>query len=432
MTDSRHVTHTTTFRLASVASRRRPAFVVAAMLLVAACAADQVSVDSAATSSAPLPTSTAPLPSTTSAISSSTSAVPDESGGFPSNLFASLGDGPVDVALAAELQAVLDASADEFGYTAAVISPAGSWSGASGMANAERAMVPNDQMSIASVTKVVVAAQVMQLVEAGKLSLDDLAADLLPADLGFDTNGARVIDLLSMRSGISDFFPDLNDLQQALAKDRLHVWTTEEKLATISPDRGPVGENWTYVGVNYLLLGLIIEEVTGGSVAEALRSGVLAGDGYERLIFQPDERPTEPMAMPFAASADTFSAGGGFLPSLAGATMATSEGAMASDSMTLARWFRALCAGEITSPASLDEMTDFAERPGYGIGLRDRSLDYWLGAGAVGHPGRNPEGYQSVALCFQDPVGVVVVLANAHHDDGGDTLAGLLVQTASN
>ena len=66
---------------------------------------------------------------------------------------------------------------------------------------------------IASITKTLVAAQVMQLVEAGELSLDDLAADRLPPDLEFDTNGATIADLLSMRSGISEYFADEDELR---------------------------------------------------------------------------------------------------------------------------------------------------------------------------------------------------------------------------
>ncbi len=156
-------------------------------------------------------------------------------------------------------------------------------------------------------------------------------------------------------------------------------------LATVAPERGPLGEGWEYIGTNYLLLGVIIEQVTGRSVAEVLRSGVLDRDGFERLIYQPDERPTDPMAMPSGAPAKTFEENGGYLPSHANATMFTSEGAMASDAPTLARWFRALCAGQIVSPASLDEMTDFDERPEYGLGVWDRWPEYGGASGALGH-----------------------------------------------
>ncbi len=166
-------------------------------------------------------------------------------------------------------------------------------------------------------------------------------------------------------------------------------------------------------------------------MAEVLRSGVLDGDGYERLIYQPDERPTEPMAMPLGASADTFDENGRYLPSLANATMFTSEGAMASDSLSLARWFRALCAGQIVSPASVDEMTDFEKRPEYGLGIWDRRLEYGYESGALGHTGLAREGYRTAGLCFQNPGTVVAVLANEAEQVDVDTVAGDLVLAAS-
>jgi D-alanyl-D-alanine carboxypeptidase len=359
------------------------------------------------------------------------SASPSEAAAaFPTAVFAGLGDEPVSDELAAELQEVLDRSGNGDGLTATLITPQGTWSGATGLAAGDRAMVPEDQMSIASITKTLVAAQVMLLVEAGELGLDDLAADRLPPDLEFDTNGARIVDLLSMRSGISEYFADEDELRKVLLDDPLHVWTLDERLATVSPERGPVGQEWEYIGTNYLLLGLIIERVTGRSVAEVLRSGVLSGDGYERLIYQPDERPTDPIAMPRGASADTFDENGGFLPSIANATMFTSEGAMASDSLSLARWFRGLCAGGVVSPASLNEMTDFEKRPEYGLGIIDRRFEYGWDSGALGHTGLVREGYRTAALCFQDPGIVVVVLANSEEHDA-DTTAGKLVDAAS-
>ena len=191
---------------------------------------------------------------------------------FPIAVFAGLGGEPVSDDLAAELQEVLDTSANGHGITATVMTPEGTWIGATGFAAGDRAMVPNDQMSIASITKTPVAAQVMQLVEAGKLALDDLAADRLPPDLEFDTNGARIVDLLSMRSGISEYGGDEDELREATMADPLRVWTLEEKLATVAPERGPVGQEWEYIGTNYLLLGLIIEQVTGRPIAEVSSS----------------------------------------------------------------------------------------------------------------------------------------------------------------
>ena len=397
-------------------------------LVLAACAATApgATPDRVATPAAtPRPTA---VPGQTAA--STPTPAPTGAWHFPVASFAGLADGPVPRDLAAVLQGVLESSAGGQGVTAAVISPQGTWSGATGLAAVDRAMVPDDQMGIGSITKTIVAAQVMQLVEAGEIGLSDPAADHLPPDLVFDANGATIEDLLSMRSGISEYFVDEDDLLAALTTDPLRVWTTDEKLATVAPKRGPVGQDreWEYLGTNYLLLGLIIERVTGRAVADVLRDGVLEGDAYARLIYQPDERPTEPMAMPGGASADTFDTGGGYLPSMANATMFTTEGAMASDALSLARWFRALCAGAIVSPASVDEMTDLRKRPEYGLGIWDRRYEYGSASGALGHTGLVREGYRAAAMCFQDPVMVVAVLANAEHDV--ETTAGNLWDAA--
>ena len=92
-------------------------------------------------------------------------------------------------------------------------------------------------------------------------------------------------------------------------------------LELVPADRAPAGEHFEYSNTNYLLLGLVIEQVRGRPVADVLRDGVLSIDGVERLIYQPDEVPTEPMAMPDGESTAALEKGGGYLPSLAGATV---------------------------------------------------------------------------------------------------------------
>ena len=175
-------------------------------------------------------------------------------------------------------------------------------------------------------------------------------------------------------------------------------------LELVTPDRAPAGEEFEYSITNYLLLGLVIEQVQGRPLAEVLRDGVLGIGGTERLIYQPDELPTEPMAMPDGESATALEEGGGFLPSLAGATAAGPAGGMASDSRSLARWWRALCAGEIVSQASLTEMTTMHD--GYGLGLHQADPP-----GTVGHGGEHV-GYVSMAGCLPETGAVVVVLSN--------------------
>ena len=69
----------------------------------------------------------------------------------------------------------------------------------------------------------------------------------------------------------------------------MRVWTAEEKLATVAPERGPVGQDraWEYIGTNYLLLGLImlyrsVPEAARSFDLRVLRSAAAAGSTTTR------------------------------------------------------------------------------------------------------------------------------------------------------
>lgn len=123
------------------------------------------------------------------------------------------------------------------------------------------------------------------------------------------------------------------------------------------------------------------------------------------------------MAMPAGAASAVLEVRGGYLPSLASVTAYNASGAIASDSLSLARWWRALCAGEIVSQASLTEMSTFEPAPhldSYGLGLYNPANGYAL---AFGHTGQLP-GYMSWAACLPEDEAVIVVLTNHEVADG--------------
>ncbi|MBA3403872.1 MAG: hypothetical protein H0U13_04150 [Gemmatimonadaceae bacterium] len=107
--------------------------------------------------------------------------------------------------------------------------------------------------------------------------------------------------------------------------------------------------------------------------------------------------------MPCGESTDVLEVGGGFLPSRGVVTEVRAGGAMASDASSLARWWRALCAGEIVFQASLTEMTTM--HGGYDWGCTSRTPPRTVGHGGEGN------GYVSLAGCLPAS-GVVVVLSN--------------------
>jgi D-alanyl-D-alanine carboxypeptidase len=330
----------------------------------------------------------------------------DQAPAFPTAAFTDISEDPVSEGAAAEFQAILNDMAGEAGMAATLMSPDGTWSGAVGKADGVRDVRVNDQFAIASVVKSVIAAQVMQMVEAGELDLDDPAAAHLPPDLDFDTNGATIRQLLSHRSGIPQTDFEAED-KRLLAHPR-RLWTPAEALELVPPERAPAGEEFEYANANYQLLGLVIEQIRGRPVADVLRDGVLDVDGTDRLIYQPDEKPTAPMAMPGGQSTAALKKGGGYLPSLAAASAdGAAGGAMASDAPSLARWWQAFCAGEIVSQASLNEMTTLHD--GYGLGLY--TPDWY--EQTVGHGGESlRRWYVSWAGCVPEEYAVVVVLSN--------------------
>ncbi|HYI43904.1 MAG TPA: serine hydrolase [Actinomycetota bacterium] len=200
-----------------------------------------------------------------------------------------------------------------------------------------------------------------------------------------------------------------------MTNDRRRAWKPAELLELVPADRSPVGDSFEYADTNYLLLGMAIEHARGRSIAEVLRHGVLNIDGVDRLIYQPDEKPTAPMAMPGGRSIAGLEKGGGYLPSLAGSTSDGPGAAMASDAPSLARWWRAFCAGEIVSQGSLTEMAAFDNVGEYGLGLFEVADPY---AGGVGHTGSHV-GYVSWGGCLPESGAVVVVLHNRVVDDIG-------------
>ena len=354
---------------------------------------------------------------TTSASTTSRSAT--ALGAFPA-----LPTGELPRATATQLQQTLAEFAPNLvpGATATVIvAGVGVWSGAAGTADGTTPMVPGAQFGIASLTKTVIAAEVLQLVERGALGLDDPVSEHLPDGFEFETNGATVRNLLSMESGIPD--PTLT-LAEVL-KDPLRTWTPQEVLATVPASRSKPGDHFVYEDANYMLLALVIESVTGKTVASALRADVLADPLLARLVYQPEERPTAPLALPFDGAGlrpDAVNAGGGYLESRSEASWANGSGGMASDAPALAVFGYRLYGGGMLSLDSARAMTDFDGNDAsdrYGLGTFYQSpIAPGLGPLAVGNGGWG-QGYSAVLTVLPDRGIVIAVLTNR----GGDPVS---------
>lgn len=120
----------------------------------------------------------------------------------------------------------------------------------------------NTPSLISSITKTFTAVVVMQLVEEGKLSLDDTVDTWFPEQPNGDKITVRM--LLSHTSGLANFSTIFGNNEEKWIRE----WTPEE-LITEANKAGPVGKpgsRWAhYSSTNYTMLGLIIEKVTGNS-----------------------------------------------------------------------------------------------------------------------------------------------------------------------
>lgn len=291
---------------------------------------------------------------------------------------------------------------------AAVITPDGSWSGAAGIGGPDgRTATVADEFAIASVTKVITATLVMRLVEQGRMDLDMPLSTYL-GDVRADANGASVRQALGMRSGMADFGPDA---ASAIAADPAHHWTAGELIARFPGAEAQAGERYIKSGPSYVLLGLVVEHVTGRSLTNALRTEVLDPVGAKRILEQGAGVDTpKPWALPTTAHLGAFEVGdlgaGGAISCISSASFGPGSGSIASDAPSLAAWTWHLFAGDIIERASLAAMLPDADAHGLGIDVLESPLDK-----AIGLTG-GKTGYGTVLAVIPAEQTVAVVFVN--------------------
>ncbi|MGB0429591.1 MAG: serine hydrolase domain-containing protein [Bacteroidia bacterium] len=195
-----------------------------------------------------------------------------------------------------------------FGAVVSIESPDFSWTSAKG--NFET----SSQYFIASTSKLYTSAVIFQLLDEGKLSLDDRISDYLDASImdelhlldGKDySNEITINHLLSNTSGLPDYFEgkggDGTKLVDELMGGNDDSWTFEECIAiskTMEPEFAPGAEGKAlYSDTNFQLLGIIIEIITGISISEAYQTRIFEPLGLSQTFLYLDENDTRPKKM---------------------------------------------------------------------------------------------------------------------------------------
>lgn len=181
---------------------------------------------------------------------------------------------PLPDGLRTRIQAKLDSLRDASSFPGATLGVAladgRSLAFATGMADTSlhSPMTPAARMPAGSVGKTYVAAVAMQLVHEGSLKLDAPIADHLGGEPWFDRlpNGrsTAVRMLMNHTTGLARWEFDERMLQE-LTRDPDKVWTPAERISYVldKPPPFEAGRGWSYADMNYILLAMIIERITG-------------------------------------------------------------------------------------------------------------------------------------------------------------------------
>ncbi|TDO49865.1 CubicO group peptidase (beta-lactamase class C family) [Kribbella sp. VKM Ac-2527] len=398
----------------------RPALVLTALALIApvACTSD----DDGTVEPTAAPT-----------VSGKPTAVPGTPTVRPQNRTPAPSTKALDPAKAAALQAVLakvvklnatipDAYVAARGITAAVVTDKWMWSGAAGVDAAGTTLVPTTMLGAASITKTFVAAEVILLASAGKIDLDAPLSQYVRHRL--TENDAPIRQHLAMRAGVPNFRPEeYAQLDKAIAAAPGKHWTAEEVLAYNTGPLLPPDSPYSYSNPSYLLLGLLIEKVTGQSLATVLRRDLARPAGLERAAFQDAEQPRPPLAEdrnPLCGKARD-----GFVPCRAFASSLGASASLAADAPTIARWGYQLYGGRV-GPAELVRQMSLGEG---NFGLGTMLFSYTFGNFlAFGHSGQLPDHTSMLVSVPELRLSVAVLVAAGGKD--ADELAGELIRAA--
>jgi CubicO group peptidase (beta-lactamase class C family) len=171
------------------------------------------------------------------------------------------------------------------------------------------------------------------------------------------------------------------------------------------------GTQWKYSNVGYVVLGMLIEKVTGEPYGRYLESAILRPNGLGETHYCDPETIVRRRAAGYEMHDTTLVNAPYVNP-----TVSFAAGALCSTAGDLARWNRALATGHVVSPASWARMTTpEGASPRYGYGLAVMEID---GHRLVGHGGEI-DGFRSSNAYFPGDSLSVTVLTNLASEDPG-------------
>ncbi|HCA59867.1 MAG TPA: hypothetical protein DEP46_18010 [Blastocatellia bacterium] len=302
-----------------------------------------------------------------------------------------------------------------------------------------RPMRPDDRMPAGSTGKTFAAALALQIVKEGKLGLDDKIEKYLGKEPWFarlpNARDIKVRQLLNHTSGLVryEFKKEFTDF---LTANPSKFWTPEERLAYLFDEKPPfaAGQGWEYSDTNYIVLGMILEGVTGRDFYnEAKRrfikplklTNTIPQDGPKlKNVVQGYAGPNNPFG-----GRDRMIEKGKFIVN---PQLEWTGGGWASTGEDLARWAKMMYEGKAFDASLVPMMVDgvpakLGPNVKYGLGSIIRPTPAGL---TYGHSGFFP-GYMTDMMYFPEhKIAVAVQVNTSVPQDLGKPLSRVLVELA--
>jgi CubicO group peptidase (beta-lactamase class C family) len=248
---------------------------------------------------------------------------------------------------------------------------------------------PSTRFNIASMTKQFTAASILLLEDRGKLKTDDLVKKYLP-DAPASWNKITIYHLLTHTSGIAD------------DSAKYEPGTPDKLLFNDKPLNFQPGEQWAYTNLGYIVLGYLLERITGQTYEEFVQANI-----FKPLGMNDSGLMSFVTIIPRRAS--------GYWPGSNGLENAErpdprigfSAGSLYSTTEDLLRWEEGLFGGRLLSPAALRKMTT-PFKSDYACGLHVNRVNGRL---MVEHDGNNI-GFNSDMAYYPEERLAVIILAN--------------------
>jgi D-alanyl-D-alanine carboxypeptidase len=280
-------------------------------------------------------------------------------------------------------------------------------------------MTTNLHMRIGSETKTFTGTAVLQLVDAGKVGLEDPISKYVA---GVPNGGAITVrELGEMRSGLLSYTANEAWVKQFLTNPH-RPWKPRELLSYSfsEPPLFAPGAGFNYSNTNFVLLGLLVEKVSGESLANYVAGNILGPLHMDESVFPTNAAFPKPHADGYTTQ--TLS---GKVANTTNwdPTWGWAAGAMISTLDDLHIWAKSVATGSLLTRATQHQRERFIPAPGleparYGFALFNI-------AGWIGHNGSLP-GYQSLTIYLPAQKTTMVILLNSDTNPPGSELSTLV------